>query len=469
MTEQVQKLLNDSKLARWSALILVSLAMFAAYFFVDLLSPLQSMLEVSYKWDPENYGFFSSSEYFLNVFAFFLIFSGIILDKMGVRFTAITAGIIMATGAVIKMYALTPYFNGGGFGFDFFNSFFTGMPPSVKVASLGFAIFGIGVEMAGITVSKAIVKWFKGKEMALAMGMEMATARLGVFAVFRLSPLLAGAESDVLRPVIFGVVLMCIALILFIAYSFLDIKLDKQMNAKAATDEPAEEFKISDLKYIFTNLGFLYIAGLCVLFYSAIFPFQKYATNMLQNKLSIPLNEAADMVSWFPIGAMILTPFIGYFLDVKGKGATMMIWGALLLIISHLIFALVPVDVFSYGIAITAIVVLGIAFSLVPASMWPSVPKIVEDRYLGSAYACIFWIQNIGLWAFPILIGYVLNVSNPGVAEAIASGDTAVKYNYTNPMLVFSCLGIAAVVLGFLLKAEDKRKKYGLEIPNKKK
>ena len=195
MKEQIHALMSESRALRWTALILVSLTMFSAYFFVDLLSPLQSLLEVNYKWDPESYGFFSSSEYFLNVFAFFLIFSGIILDKMGVRFTALTAGCIMLGGGLIKLYALTPYFNQGGFGFSFLDSFLTSIPASAKLASLGFAIFGVGVEMAGITVSKAIVKWFKGKEMALAMGMEMATARLGVFAVFRLSPLLAAIQT----------------------------------------------------------------------------------------------------------------------------------------------------------------------------------------------------------------------------------------------------------------------------------
>ena len=271
-----------------------------------------------------------------------------------------------------------------------------------------------------------------------------------------------------MNPVIFGVGLLCIGLLTFIVYAVMDFKLDKQLDKKSEGEEPEEEFKISDLKFIFMNKGFLYIAGLCVLFYSAIFPFQKYATNMLQNKLSMPLQDAADLVSWFPIGAMILTPFIGYFLDVKGKGATMMIWGALLLIVSHLIFALVPAETFSYGIAIAAIVVLGVAFSLVPASMWPSVPKIVEERYLGSAYACIFWIQNIGLWFFPILIGFVLNAANPGVADAIEKGDLSVKYNYTAPMLVFSCLGVLAILLGLLLKKEDAKKKYGLEIPNKR-
>ncbi len=466
MTEKINKLMTESAGLRWTALVLVALTMFCAYFFVDLLSPLQQMLEVSMKWDPESYGFFSSSEYLLNVYAFFLIFSGIILDKMGIRFTALTAGCIMLGGGLIKLYALTDTFNHGGFGFDFFNSFFTGMPPSVKLASIGFAIFGVGVEMAGITVSKAIVKWFKGKEMALAMGMEMATARLGVFAVFRLSPRIAENYGGVLSSVTFGVALLCIGLLTFIIYSFMDYKLDKQIGAQG-NGEPEEEFKISDLKFIFTNRGFLYIAGLCVLFYSAIFPFQKYAANMLQNKLSIPVQEAADMVSWFPIGAMILTPILGYFLDAKGKGASMMLWGALLLICSHLIFALVPSEAFSATIAILSIAVLGIAFSLVPASMWPSVPKIVEERYLGSAYACIFWIQNIGLWLFPILIGWVLNISNPGVADAMAAGDTSVRYNYTNPMLVFAALGIAAVFLGILLKSEDKRKAYGLEKPNK--
>ncbi|NTW24013.1 MAG: major facilitator superfamily domain-containing protein 1 [Lentimicrobium sp.] len=465
MKEKTAALLNESKTARWIALILISSTMFFAYFFVDVVAPLQTMLETQYKWTPEVFGMLGGSEFFLNVFAFFLIFSGIILDKMGIRFTLITAGLTMVIGAALKFYALTPGFQGTGLAI-WLDSFLTWVPSSAKLAFFGFSIFGVGVEMAGITVSKTIVKWFKGKEMALAMGLEMAVARLGVFAVFRLTPVFA-ENGGVSNSVFMGLAFLCVGFITFFIYTFMDRKLDKQMGVDKLEVSPEDEFKISDIKKIFTNPGFLAIAGLCVLFYSAIFPFQKFATDMLASKLSVDVKTAAAYFSYFPIGAMILTPFIGYFLDIKGKGATMMIFGAVLLTVSHLIFALVPAESFGVVTAIGTIVILGTAFSLVPASMWPSLPKIVEERYLGSAYGAIFWIQNIGLLAVPILIGWALTASNPGVSEKIAAGVEGVKYDYLVPELIFAGFGVLAFILAFVLKAVDRKHGYGLEKPNK--
>ena len=464
MKEQIQKKLNDSPFMRWTALVLVASAMFFAYMFVDVLSPLQTMLETQVGWSADTYGTFASSEYFLNVFVFFLIFAGIILDKMGVRFTAILSGAVMVAGGAIKLYAISPLFAEGNALYDFLNSFWSSFPANAKLASAGFAIFGCGVEMAGITVSKAIVKWFTGKEMALAMGLEMAIARLGVFAVFRLSPYLANLGTPVVvRPVAAVCGLLCVGLISFIVYSFMDKKLDKQLGAEA-NGEPEEPFKVSDLGILFTSKTFLIVAMLCVLYYSAIFPFQKFATSMLENRLDMATEDASALFSWFPIGAMFLTPLLGWFLDNKGKGATMLISGALLMSACHLIFAIYPLngDASSYVVAYAAIIVLGISFSLVPAALWPSVPKLVENRYLGSAYSVIFWIQNIGLWAFPIIIGKALVWANPGVE---AGGE----YDYKVPMLIFASLGVLAFLLGIWLKAEDKKKGYGLEEANIKK
>lgn len=461
---ELRKTLKDSAAARWIALLLISLTMFFAYFFIDVVAPLQTLLETDYKWSPEVFGMLGGSEYFLNVFAGFLILSGVILDKMGIRFTLITAGLTMVTGAAIKYFALT-----SGFGETalaaWLDSFITWVPASAKLAFVGFAIFGVGVEMAGITVSKTIVKWFKGKEMALAMGLEMAIARLGVFAVFRLTPLFAehGGPSN---SVFWGLAFLCVGFMLFFIYTFMDARLDRQIGENDQ-NLPEESFRISDLLKIITNPGFLAIAGLCVLFYSAIFPFQKFATDMLASKLDTDIKTAAAYFSYFPIGAMVLTPLIGYFLDVRGKGASMMLYGALLLTISHLIFALVPAETFNVGIAMGTIVILGTAFSLVPASMWPSIPKIVEDHYLGSAYGLIFYIQNIGLLLVPILIGWAVTASNPGVAEQIAAGVEGAKYNYTVPELIFASFGLLAIILSLVLKRVDKIKGYGLELPNK--
>ncbi len=463
---EIKKTLNDSAVARWIALLLISSTMFFGYFFIDVVAPLQTMLETDFKWSPEVFGMLGGSEFFLNVFAGFLILSGIILDKMGIRFTLITSALTMVAGASLKYYALTAGFADSAFA-GFLNSFITWVPASAKLAFLGFSVFGVGIEMAGITVSKTIVKWFKGKELALAMGLEMAIARLGVFAVFRLTPIFAenGGPSN---SVFWGLLFLCIGFLTFFIYTFMDRKFDRQVGMNAIEGEPEEAFRVSDLKKIITNPGFLAISGLCVLFYAAIFPFQKFATDMLASKLSIDVKTAAAYFSYFPIGAMVLTPFMGYFLDVKGKGASMMVWGALLLTISHLVFALVPNSAFSIPLALGTIVILGTAFSLVPAAMWPSIPKIVEDRYLGSAYGLIFYIQNIGLLLVPILIGWAVTKSNPGVAEQISAGVEGAKYNYMVPELIFAGFGVAAIGLSFVLKAVDRKKGYGLEIPNKK-
>ena len=447
---KTQKLLNDNGVARWTALVLIALMMFFAYMFVDVLSPLSTLLETSKGWSAETYGTFCSSEYFLNVFAFFLIFAGIILDKMGIRFTGILSGAVMVIGASIKLFAISEWFTPDSGLYQFLSSFWTSFPATAKLASVGFMIFGCGVEMAGVTVSKAIAKWFKGKEMALAMGLEMAIARLGVFAVFRMSPALSTwaneAMPTVVTPVLFCTILLVIGLLTYTVFTFMDKKLDTQMGV-SAEEEAEEQFKVSDIGILFTSKTFLIVAGLCVLYYSAIFPFQKFATGMLEANLQMPTEEAAGLFSWFPIGAMFLTPFLGAFLDKKGKGASMLVLGSILMITCHLVFALVPL---TKPIAYAAIILLGVSFSLVPAALWPSVPKLVEERYLGSAYSVIFWIQNIGLMAFPIIIGWSLDKTG----------------GYTVPMLIFSSLGVAALLLGLWLKVEDKKKGYGLELPN---
>lgn len=467
MTEQIQKSLRDSKTARWFALTLVSLTMFFAYFFVDVAAPLKGSLERYFGWSNEQFGWLGGSEFILNVMGF-LILSGIILDKMGIRFTLRTSALAMLIGGGLKFYALSFIDIESSV-----NIFSMTLPTTALMSYVGFAIFGIGVEMAGITVSKTLVKWFKGKELAMAMGLEMAIARLGVFAVFQLSPKFAGITEATPYGTIDGVRLALIVAMAFIAigalcfiiYTFLDAKLDKQTGETSEAD-PEDEFKFSDLGKILTNPGFITIAGLCVLFYSAIFPFQKFAAEMLSSKLDVSMDVGSSIFSWFPIGAMILTPIIGFFLDRKGLGASAMIFGACLLVVSHLIFALVPEESFNMFTAVVTIVVLGTAFSLVPASMWPSVPKIIEEKLLGSAYGLIFWIQNIGLMAVPVLIGWSLTASNPGVAEAIAAGDEAAKYNYTMPEFIFAGFGVLAIILAFVLKRIDKKKGYGLELPN---
>lgn len=468
MVETFQKKLSDSPAWRWTALVLLASAMFFAYIFVDILSPLQEFLQTQHGWDPIAYGRFAGSEPFLNVFVFFLIFAGIILDKMGVRFTAILSGAVMVVGASINYYALTEGFEASSLKVWFDNNlnlplaawnvtpFYDGMPASAKLSAIGFMIFGCGAEMAGITVSRGIVKWFKGKEMALAMGIEMAIARVGVAVVVIASPAIASIHPiDVSRPVAYELLLLIIGLICFIVYGFMDKKLD----AQGVEEEKDDPFKVSDIGKILSLKMFWIVALLCVLYYSAIFPFQKYAINMLQCNLNFTAEQAGMVFFVFPLGAAAVTPFLGNFLDRKGKGASMLILGAMLMVVCHLVFAFVVPATQSVIITYAAIILLGISFSLVPAALWPSVPKLIDDKLIGSAYALIFWIQNIGLYAFPMIIGSVLRSSNPGVTDPL-------KYNYTVPMLVFASLGVIALILGFLLKALDKKKGYGLEEPN---
>lgn len=470
MTEKIHQTLRDSKAARWTALVLLASAMFFGYIFMDILSPLQELLQTQRGWEPTAYGRYAGSETFLNVFVFFLIFAGIILDKMGVRFTAILSGSVMFVGAALNYYAVSGAFTGSAIESamnNFMNlplawwnitPFYEGMPASAKMSAIGFMFFGCGVEMAGITVSRGIVKWFKGKEMALAMGVEMAIARLGVAVVVLGSPVLATIQPvDVSRPVAVAVILLLIGLIAFIVYAFMDKKLEQQLGEN--DEEKDDPFKVSDLGKIFSSKVFWLVALLCVLYYSAIFPFQKYAINMLQCNLGFTAEQAGRIFFVFPLGAAAITPLLGNYLDRKGKGASMLMLGAILMIVCHLSFALLLPATQSSLVAYLGIILLGISFSLVPAALWPSVPKLVDSRLLGSAYAVIFWIQNIGLYSFPMIIGSVLQSSNPGVENPL-------EYNYTVPMLVFASLGVFALFLGIWLKAEDKKKGYGLEEPN---
>jgi MFS family permease len=515
---------------------------------MDILSPIKDLMQSTRGWDSTAFGTYAGSETFLNVFIFFLIFAGIILDKMGVRFTAILSGVVMLIGACINWYAVTDAFQSSSISIWFTNNlnyipifdelgvspFYEGMPASAKFASVGFMIFGCGVEMAGITVSRGIVKWFKGREMAMAMGSEMALARLGVATCMIFSPLIAKTDifggANVSHAVAFGVILLMIALIMFIVYFFMDKKLDAQTGE---AEEVEEAFQLRDIGKILSSSGFWLVALLCVLYYSAIFPFQKYAVNMLQCNLTFVeaegfwagntvtiiqyiimlvvaatafisnfskgtkkaillvmsvaalvtfcymgyMRQSAETIfAVFPLLAVGITPILGKYVDTKGKAASMLMIGSILLIVCHLTFAFIlplfqgsPIG--GVIVAYVTILILGASFSLVPASLWPSVPKLVDHKVLGSAYALIFWIQNIGLWLFPLLIGKILDASNPDIAQALKDKTmtpevAATSYNYTNPLIMLACLGVAALILGFVLKIVDKKKGLGLELPN---
>jgi len=426
-----------------------------------VMAPLKPMLEKELLWNSAEYGFFTSAYGWFNVFLLMLILGGIILDKMGVRFTGKMATIIMVIGTAIKYWAISTH--------SLDNVGILGMKGQVVVAALGFAVFGVGVEVAGITVSKIIVKWFKGKELALAMGLEMATARLGTALALSTSVPIAVAFGKVSAPILVCLIMLCIGMVSFFIYTFMDKKLDKSVTAEADRSgirESEESFRFADLLSIITNKGWWYIAILCVLFYSSVFPFLKYAADLMVNKFGVDAKLAGSIPALLPFGTILLTPLFGNLYDRKGKGADIMILGSILLIIVHTLFSIPFLK--QTPVAILLIVILGIGFSLVPSAMWPSVPKIIPEKQLGTAYAMIFWVQNWGLMGVPALIGWVLN-KYCIEGTRLVDGVEVSNYNYTVPMMIFTGFGVLALVFALLLKAEDKKKGYGLQMPNIKK
>ncbi len=559
MTEKIQQSLRESTAMRWTALVLASLSIFGAYYFNYALSSIKPMLESILGWNSEDFGTYTSAYAWFNVFLFMLIFSGFILDKLGVRKTGLGSTIVMFLGTALNYWAVNHHFAADAV---VHLPILGDMKAQVWWSSLGFALFGVGTEAIGITISKAVVRWFKGKEMALAMGMQMAIARLGTALAIGISIPLA-LKFTVTAPILFALVVMVLGVVSFILFSILDIKLDKSENIAEQVVNPDDEFKVKDILSIISNLGFWYIAILCVLFYSAVFPFLFYANDLMVNKYNVDPSLAGTITMLLPFGTIILTPVFGGIYDKFGKGATIMIIGSLILILVHGILAIPSLNL--WWIAAIMVIILGVAFSLVPSAMWPSVPKIIPEKQLGTAYAVIFWIQNIGLMLVPLLLGIVLNNTNPdvvpnkkvvkaGIEKAVhetmgtaslseknltkiidkASGaavdsivqyssyeavpeenvdvqkvenevytnvasrlknvkvsgndkkavatvadaakDAAYKvilkeklnlrYNYFFDMLIFVGLSVSSLLFAFLLKIEDKRKGYGLELPN---
>ncbi len=458
MTQAIQQKLSDSKSARWTALVIVSVTMMFGYFFTDVMSPLEPLLTAAkgdgglgLGWSSDDYGFFSGAYGYFNVFLLLLFFGGIILDKFGIRFTGIMSTVLMFSGALIKWYAVGHDFEGSvtlPFGIGTYHT-------QVLIACLGFAIYGVGCEIAGITVSKVIVKWFTGHELALAMGLQVALARIGTAGALACSLPFAKAMGGVSASVGLGAAMLCAGMIAFIVYCVMDRKEDA--SAAALDAEPEEGFKFSDLATLFCNRGFWYVAVLCLMFYAGVFPFLKFATKLMVMKYAVPENVAGLIPAMLPFGTIFLTPFFGGIYDKYGKGATLMLIGSVLLTLVHITFAL-PLN--SWILAIVVMVVLGIAFGLVPSAMWPSVPKIIPMKLLGTAYALIFYIQNIGLALVPVWIGKV------NQANTLADGKTI---DYTQSMTIFACFGAVAIIISLLLIMEDKRKGYGLQKPNIKK
>jgi len=441
-------------------MLLVSTLMAANYYFYDALSPLKSILQEHLNFTSQDYGIVAGFYAFPNTFLLMAILGGIILDKLGIRPTGSLFAVFMLIGAFLTAYGATDYFNNGGIGYAFLDSFWHAYNPALKMMALGMLIFGLGAETSIVVISKILVKWFKGYEIALAFAINLGIARIGTALAFNVSPRLVMPDFWTF-PIWFAVMLLLIGFLAFLIYTMFDVKLDKQMQSRASLLDAEEKFKLSDLGKLFTNRSFLFITFLCVTFYAAVFPFLKFAPDFFFHKFGVSREASGDLASLLPYGTVLFTPLFGWFVDKKGKSATLMIYGSLLLVVVHLLFGLTEINPY------VLMVLLGIAFSLVPAAMWPSVAKIVPEYRIGTAYGTMFSLQNLGLFAVPILAGYILDKTNPGVTpEAIEAGANLV---YTPTILMFVGFGIIGFIFALLLKWDDKTSGYGLELPSNSK
>ena len=449
MAEVIRQRLNDSPIARWTVLFIVATAMMMGYFVNDVMSPLEALLEMpkaegGLGWTSSDYGFFSGSGSFINVFLLMLFFSGLILDKMGIRFTGVLACSLMFLGTLLKYYAVTTDFGTSSVAF-----FGTQLPTSAAWASFGFAVFGVGYEMTGITVSKAMVRWFTGHELALAMGIQLAMARLGTAAALSISAPIA-RHFTLSAPLLVALAFLIIGLLAFLVFCIMDRKLDKNGQEIEEQDSSSDEFRFSDIIVTLRNPGFWLITIFCVLFYSAVSPFLKFSTKLMVIKYGVDPDIAGFFSSIAPFGTILMTPLFGLVFDRWGRGVTLVITGALMLTAVHFGFSL---PIHSSAIAIALMAVLSIGYSLAPAALWPCVPKIIPLKCLGTAYSMIFFIQNFGRAIIPMFVGRA-NETDP---------------SYTTSMLIFGFTALGAALTAIVMLYTDRKKGYGLQLPNIKK
>ena len=454
MSEAIRHRLNDSPIARWTVLIIVATAMMMGYFVNDVMSPLETLLEMPRSqgglgWTPSDYGFFSGAGSFINVFLLMLFFSGLILDKMGIRFTGVLACSLMVIGTMIKLVAITHEYD-----MIHIPLFDIDMPGTVARASLGFAIFGVGYEMTGITVSKAMVRWFTGHELALAMGIQLAMARLGTAAALSISAPIA-RHFKLSTPLLVSLAFLIIGLLAFLVFCLMDKRLDGTSRTSntcttSITSEASEEFRLADIGITLRNPGFWLITLYCVLFYSAVSPFLKFSTKLMVMKYSVDADIAGFFSSIAPFGTILMTPLFGFVNDRYGKGVTLVITGALMLTAVHFGFSL---PMHSSTIAIALMVILSIGYSMAPAALWPCVPKIIPLKCLGTAYSMIFFIQNFGRAIIPMCVGRA-NETDP---------------SYTTSMLIFGFTALGSALTAIAMLIVDRKKHYGLQQPNIKK
>ncbi|MFC2116609.1 MFS transporter [Bacteroidota bacterium] len=451
--EQLRKALIDSPYARWGILVLVGLILSVNYYFYDAFSSLKPLLVKEFGFSNTHYGLFVSFYSIPNTFLLMAVLGGMILDKLGIRRTGFMFIFFMAFGAMLTAYGTSGYYRAGGMGYGFMSSFLPQYSQELKMMLAGRFFYGLGAETSIVVVSKILVKWFKGKDLALAFGLKVGFGRLGTFLALRMSPALAQEGLSLTTAVWFAAILVCIGLLAFAVYILFDLKVDREIKQTSLLKED-EKFAVRDILGIISNRAYIYILLLCVTFYSAVFPFVAFAPDFFFNKFGITTLESGRITSLLPLGTMLFTPLFGFWVDRKGKSATAMIIGASTLLFVHLIFALTPLKPHFF------LILLGISFSLVPAAMWPSMVKLVKDKEIGTAYGLMYSVQNLGLWGVPILAGIILDKTNPDNPDVL---------NYTPTILMFAGLSVLGILFALMLKWDDSRKNLGVELPLNKK
>ncbi len=447
--EKVRKAFNERPALRWGVLILTGFILSVNYYFYDAFSTLKDLLMREFGYTNTDYGLFVSFYSIPNTFLLMAVVGGVILDKFGIRRTGFTFIFFMAFGAMLTAYGASDFYRNGGPGYGLMQSILPGYSPELKMMLLGRFFYGLGAETSIVVVSKILVKWFKGKDLALAFGLKVGFGRLGTFAALQLSPVIADGGAHLSTAIWFAAVLVLAGLLAFIVYMLLDIKLDKQTQPEVK-ETTGKKFKVSDIRDLLSNPAYLFIALLCLTFYSAVFPFNAFAPDLLFHKFSMSYEQSGRITSLMPLGTMVFTPIFGFLIDRYGKAATAMIFGSITLLFVHLTFA------FTYVNPVYPMILLGIAFSLVPAAMWPSMVRLVDDKEIGTAYGLMYSIQNLGLWGVPILAGVLLDKSNPGNPETL---------DYTATMIMFIALSLLGIFFAFMLKRQDKKGSYGIDLP----
>lgn len=443
----------ESPFARWGILLLVGFILSVNYYFYDAFSSLKPMLTKEFSLTNTQYGLFVSFYSIPNTFLLMAVLGGMILDRLGIRRTGFMFVFFMALGAILTAYGASDFYRADGPGFGMMSSFLPDYSPELKMMLLGRFFFGLGAETSIVVVSKILVKWFKGKDLALAFGLKVGFGRLGTFLALRMSPVLAQEGSHLTTAIWLAAILVCMGLLAFMVYMLFDLKIDRQIR-ETEPESSADPFVLRDLLGILGNRAYVYILLLCVTFYSAVFPFVAYAPDFFFHKFGITMVESGKVTSLLPLGTMVFTPLFGFLVDRKGRSATAMILGAATLVFVHLMFALTPFKPHAF------LILLGVAFSLVPAAMWPSMVKLVREKEIGTAYGLMYSVQNLGLWGVPILAGMVLDRTNPGSPEVL---------NYSSTILMFAGFSLLGLLFAIFLKWEDSRKGFGVEEPLNKK